>query len=143
MDFRNKTIRRFAMLEIQGSELTADPLSDHNVLYCACRLIAAMDNDEQSAARYQFSDVVDILATFERLVIEHLEVSTERTIVIYSRTIFNFDVLTGQLDTAQTVKVEVFDISPDLDTNTDPVSLIEHLIGELATTVSVDWERQG
>lgn len=130
------------MLEIQGSELPADPLSDHNVLYCACRLITAMDNSEQSAARYQFSDGVDVLATFERLGIEHLEVSTERTIVIYQRTIFNFDVLTGHLDTAQTVEVEVFDISPDLNANTDPVSLIEQLIGELATTASVDWEQQ-
>ncbi|WP_336365246.1 hypothetical protein [Halalkalicoccus salilacus] len=102
-----------------------------------------MKNDEQALAHYQFSSTVDVLATFERLGIEHLEVSTERTIVIHRRTVFNFAVLTGQLDTAQTVKVEVFDISPDLDTNTDPVSLIEHLIGELATTASVDWERQG
>ena len=102
-----------------------------------------MTNDEQALARYQFSSTVDVLATFERLGIEHLEVSNKRTIVIYQRTIFDFDVLTGHLDTAQTVEVEVFDISPDLDTETDSVSLIEHLIGELASTASVDWERQG
>lgn len=40
--------------------------------------------------------------------------------------IFSFDVLTGQLDTALIVKVEVFDISPDFDAETDPVSLIEY-----------------
>ncbi|MFC7009779.1 hypothetical protein [Halalkalicoccus salilacus] len=102
-----------------------------------------MTNDEQALARYQFSDAVDVLATFERLGIDHLEVSNKRTIVIYQRTIFDFAVLTGHLDTAQTVEVEVFDISPDLDAETDSVSLIEHLIGELATTASVDWERQG
>ena len=101
-----------------------------------------MDSSEQSATRYQFSDAVDVLATFDRLGIEHLEVSTERTIVIYQRTIFNFAVLTGQLDTAQTVEVEVFDISPNLDASTDPDSLIEQLIGELATTASIDWEQQ-
>ena len=101
-----------------------------------------MKNDEQ-ALHYQFSSPVNVLATFEQLGIEHLEVSTERTIVIYRRTIFNFTVLTGQLDTAQTVKVEVFGISPDLDADTDPVSLIEHLIGGLTTAASIDWERQG
>ncbi|WP_336365000.1 hypothetical protein [Halalkalicoccus salilacus] len=101
-----------------------------------------MKNDEQALAHYQFSSTIDVLATLDQLGIEHLEVSTERTIVIYHRTIFNFAVLTGQLDTAQTVTVEVFDISPDLDADTDPVSLIEHLIGELATVASVDWERQ-
>ena len=102
-----------------------------------------MSNDDQATARYHFSSAVDVLAGFEHLGIEHLEVSTERTIVIYQRTIFNFAVLTGHLDTAQTVEVKVFDISPDLDADSDPVSLIEHLIGELATTASVDWERQG
>ena len=54
-----------------------------------------MKNDEQALAHYQFSSTVDVLATFEQLGIEHLEVSTERTIVIYQRTIFNFAVLTG------------------------------------------------
>ncbi|WP_336365060.1 hypothetical protein [Halalkalicoccus salilacus] len=102
-----------------------------------------MKNDEPVIAHYQFSSTVDVLATFERLGIEHLEVSTERTIVIYQRTIFTFAVLTGYLDTALTVEVEVVDISPDLDAETAPVSLIEHLIGELATVASVDWERQG
>lgn len=101
-----------------------------------------MSNDDQATARYQFSSAVDVLTGFEHFGIEHLKVSNKRTIVIYQRTIFNFDVLTGQLDTAQTVKVEVFDVSPDLDAETDPVSLIEQLIGELTTTASVDWERQ-
>ena len=102
-----------------------------------------MSNDDQATARYQFSSAVDVLAGFKHLGIEHLEVSNKRTIVIYQRTIFNFDVLTGHLDTARTVEVEVFDISPDLNAETDPVSLIEHLIGELASSASVDWERQG
>lgn len=75
-----------------------------------------MNNDDQVIVRYQFSSAVDLLATFERLRIEHLEVSNEQTIVIYQRAIFNFKVLSGHLDTDQTVKVEVFDISPDLDT---------------------------
>ena len=59
-----------------------------------------MKNDEQALAHYQFSSTIDILATLERLGIKHLEVSTERTIVIYQRTIFNFNVLAGHLDTA-------------------------------------------
>jgi hypothetical protein len=101
-----------------------------------------MSNDDQATARYQFSSAVDVLATFEQFGIEHLEVSTERTIVIYQRTIFNCDVLHGQLDAAQPVEVEVFDISPDLNANTDPVSLIEHLIDEVITATGVDFERQ-
>jgi hypothetical protein len=102
-----------------------------------------MKNDDQALTHSQLSSTVDVPATFERLGIEHLEVSAKRTIVIYRQTIFNFVVLTGQLDTAQTVAVGVFDISPDLDADTDPVSLIEHLIGGLATAASIDWERQG
>ena len=100
-----------------------------------------MSTDDQATARYHFSSAVDILAAFEHLGIEHLEVSNKRTIVIYQRTIFNFDVLSGHLDTAQTVGVEVFDISPDLDADTDPISLIKHLIDTLATSANVDWDR--
>ena len=101
-----------------------------------------MDSEEHSTARYQFSDTVDVLATFDRLSMEHLEVSAERTIVIYSRTVFDFEVDNGRLEDARTVTVEVFDISPDLDAATDSVPLIETLVEELATTASVDWERQ-
>lgn len=85
---------------------------------------------------------VDVLAAFDRAGIEHLEVSAERTIVIYSRTIFDFEVDNGRLKDTQTVTVEVFDLSPDLDATTDSVPLTETLTEELATTASVDWERQ-
>ena len=81
-----------------------------------------MSNNKQAAARYQFSSAVDLFVVLERLGIEHVEVSNERTIVIYQRTIFNVDVLTSHLKTAQTIEVEVFDISPDLDVDTDPLS---------------------
>lgn len=101
-----------------------------------------MSEKEQPTVRYQFSDTVDVLAAFDRMGIEHLEVSAGRTIVIYSRTIFDFEVGNGRLEDAQTVTVEVFDISPDLDMATDSVPLIETLVEELATTASVDWERQ-
>lgn len=46
------------------------------------------------------------------------------------------------LDTAQTIKVVVFEISPGLDTTIDSIALTEHLIDELATSVSVDREQQ-
>lgn len=101
-----------------------------------------MDTGKQKVVRFQFSAAIDVLTAFEQCGIEHLEVSNERTIVIYQRTIFNFDVLHGQLNAAQTVAVEVFDISPDLDANTDPVSLIDHLIDEVITATGVDCERQ-
>ena len=102
-----------------------------------------MSTDDQVIARYHFSSTIDVLAAFEHLRIEHLEVSNKRTIVIYQRTIFNFNVLSGHLDTAQTVEVEVFDISSDLDANTDSISLIKHLIDTLTTSANVDWDRQG
>ncbi|ADJ16931.1 hypothetical protein [Halalkalicoccus jeotgali] len=101
-----------------------------------------MNKKEQPAVYYQLSDTVDVLAAFDRAGIEHLEVSAERTIVIYSRTIFDFEIDSGRLEDAQTVTVEVFDISPDLDADTDSVPLIETLVEELATTASVDWERR-
>ena len=59
-----------------------------------------MSTDDRATARYHFSSAVDVLAAFEHLGIEHVEVSNKRTIVIYQRTIFNFDVLSGHLDTA-------------------------------------------
>lgn len=99
-----------------------------------------MSEKEQPAVRYQFSETADVLAAFDRVGIEHLEVSEDRTIVIYSRTIFDFEVDDGRLENARTVTVEVFDLSPDLDADTDSVPLIETLVDELATTASVDWE---
>ncbi|KYH23810.1 hypothetical protein HAPAU_38890 [Halalkalicoccus paucihalophilus] len=71
--------------------------------------------------------------------IEHLEVSNERTIVIYSRTIFNVTAPTARLNDVQTVSIEVFDISPDVVADTDPVSLIDRLIEETATVISSEW----
>ncbi len=44
----------------------------------------------------------------------------------------------GRLDETQTAAVEIFEISPDLDPATDPVSLIERLIEETAITVGID-----
>lgn len=101
-----------------------------------------MSENEQPTVRYQFSDPVDVLTAFDRAGIEHLEVSAERTIVIYSRTIFDFEVDDGQLENARKATVEVFDISPGLDATTDSVSLIETLVDELPTIASVDRERR-
>lgn len=100
-----------------------------------------MRNDDQEPVRYQFSSPVDVLARFDHLGIEHVEISNERTIVIYQRTIFDFVALVGHLDSAQAVEVKVFDISPDLNADTDLVPLIERLIHTLATNADVDWER--
>lgn len=104
-----------------------------------------MNDDERPVVQYQFGASIDLLIAFESAAIEHLEVSNERTIVIYSRTIFNFEVLEDDLENARLVAVRVFDVSPDRSTGTepdlDPVSLSDRLIDELATTVGVDWER--
>ncbi|WP_122088752.1 hypothetical protein [Halalkalicoccus subterraneus] len=100
-----------------------------------------MNSDERPAVRYRFAEPVDLLTAFEKAGIEHLEVSNERTIVIYNRTIFNVTAPTGRLNDVQTVSIEVFDISPDVDADTDPVSLIDRLIEETATVISSDWER--
>lgn len=73
---------------------------------------------------------------------KNLLIVLKRTIVIYSRTIFNVTVPDGRLDDTQTVNVEIFDISPDLGADTDSVSLIERLITETAATTSIDWKQQ-
>lgn len=72
-----------------------------------------MNDDEWSAVQYQFDESVDLLKAFEQAAIEHLEVSNQRTIVIYSHTIFDLEVDTGSLADAQSVSVEVFDVSSD------------------------------
>jgi hypothetical protein len=46
----------------------------------------------------------------------------------------------GRLDETRTAAVEIFEVSPDLDLATDPVSLVERLIEETATTVGINWE---
>lgn len=73
---------------------------------------------------------------------KNLLIVLKRTIVIYSRTIFNVTVPDGRLDDTQNVNVEIFDISPDLGADTDSVSLIERLITETAATTSIDWKQQ-
>lgn len=102
-----------------------------------------MSEKEQPAVRYQFSDTVNVLAAFDRAGIEHLEVSNERTIVIYSRTIFDFEVDDGSLADVPFITVDVFDVSPDRTAtgDPDPVALTESVINELAVTIRVDWER--
>jgi hypothetical protein len=58
--------------------------------------------------------------------VKNLLIVLKRTIVIYSRTIFNVTVPDGRLDDTQTVNVEIFDISPDLGADTDSVS-VDHI----------------
>lgn len=100
-----------------------------------------MSDDERAAVHYRFSAFVDLFEAFERAGIEHLEVSNERTIVIYNRTIYNLKIAEETLDSAHIVEVDVFDVSPDLNNDTDLIPLIEHLIDALATTVGVSWNR--
>lgn len=99
-----------------------------------------MDTDEQPLAEYRFADPVDVLTALDMLEIEHLEVSDERTIVIYDRTIVNVEVADRRLHDTRMVYVNVFDIGPHGDTAGDPVALIESLIDEIATAVAVDWD---
>lgn len=103
-----------------------------------------MNDEGWSAVRYRFSEPVDLFTALEQARIEHLEVSDERTIVIYSRTIFDLEVDDGSLAEAQLVTVDVFDVASDRSATTDPdpVALTESLIDELAVTVPVDWERR-
>lgn len=103
-----------------------------------------MNDEEWSSVNYQFDESVDLLTAFERAGIEHLEVSDERTIVIYSHTIFDLEVDDGSLAETQLITVDVFDVSSKHSTtdDPDPVTLTESLIDELAATVRVDWERR-
>lgn len=98
-----------------------------------------MTTNKQPSAEYQFGSPVDVLTILDTLGIEHLEVSDERTIIIYDRTIVNVEVVNGRLHDAQTVVVDVFDLGPHGDAGGDPVALIESLIEEIATTAEVDW----
>lgn len=107
-------------------------------------MFTIVTNEEWSAVQYRFQESADLLAAFEQARIEHLEVSDERTIVIYSRTIFDLEVDDGNLADARLVTVDVFDVSPDHSATDDPdsVALTEPLIEELAVTIGVDWERR-
>jgi hypothetical protein len=96
-----------------------------------------MESAESPSARYRFEASVEILAALDTCGIEHLEVSDERTIVIYSRTILNLEVDDGQLDDARTISIEIFDPSPP--TSADPETFIESFVAELATTTRVAW----
>ncbi|KYH23805.1 hypothetical protein HAPAU_38840 [Halalkalicoccus paucihalophilus] len=103
-----------------------------------------MNDEEWSPVQYRFTELVDLLVAFEQAGIEHLEVSDERTIVIYSHTIFDLEVDDGSLAETQLITVDVFDVSSKHATtdDPDPVTLTEPLIDELAATVRVDWERR-
>lgn len=103
-----------------------------------------MIDEEWPAVRYRFPEPVDLFTAFEQAGIEHLEVSNERTIVIYSRTIFDLEIDDGSLADAQSVTVDIFDVASDRSAtdDPDPVALAESLIAEIAVTVRVDWERR-
>lgn len=100
-----------------------------------------MNTDEEPPSRYQFDQPIDILTMLDTLGIEHLEVSDERTIIIYDRAIIDIEVADGRLQTAQAVIVDVFEPSPDMDADADPLPLIESLIEEIATNTESDWDR--
>lgn len=103
-----------------------------------------MGSGKWPAITYQSDGSTDLFTAFEQAGIEHLEISDERTIVIYSRTIFDLEVNDGSLADAQLVTVEIFDAAPDRTAtgDPDPVALTESLIDELAVTVGIDWERR-
>jgi hypothetical protein len=99
-----------------------------------------MGSNESSPVRYRFETLIDVLTTLDTQEIEHLEVSDERTIVIYNRSILNLEVVDGQLDDAQTILVEIFDPSPAA--STDYLRFVETFVEELTTASDVDWERR-
>ncbi len=99
-----------------------------------------MGADEQPTGDYRFDDPIDVLTTLDSLGIEHLEVSNERTIIIYDRTIINCEVIDGQLHDTRTVSVEVFDLPPNPNAG-EARLLIKRLIETLATTAAVDWDQ--
>lgn len=96
--------------------------------------------DDQPEEQVRFTEPVDVLAALDARGIEHLEVSDERTIIIYTRTIINFEVSDGQLDDARTVAVDVFEFASGMSAGTDPVPLIEELIETIATVADTDWD---
>ena len=99
-----------------------------------------MESDESSPVRYRFETPVGILTTLDTQEVEHLEVSDDRTIVIYNRSILNLEVADGQLNDARTILVEIFDPSPAA--NADQIGFIETFVEELTTAAAVDWERR-
>lgn len=102
-----------------------------------------MATDAELPSRYRFDQSIDVLTTLDTLGIEHLEVSNERTIIIYDRTIIDCEVADGQLHDARTVAVDVFELPPDMNADADRLALIESLIEEIATTAMTesDWDR--
>ena len=99
-----------------------------------------MGSDESPPVQYRFETPIDVLTTLDTQGIEHLEVSDERTIVIYTRSILNLEVADDQLDDAQTILVEIFDPSPAA--RADQLGFIETFLEELATAADVGWERR-
>lgn len=97
-----------------------------------------MTTDGKLPFKYQFDQPIDVLTAFDTLEIEHLEVSNERTIVIYNRTIFDIEVANGRLDNTRTLIVDVFELPPDMDAVGDPLPLVEGLIEEIATITVED-----
>jgi hypothetical protein len=99
-----------------------------------------MEREEGNSGMYRLDEPLDLLATLDQAGIEHVEVSAERTIIIYNRTIFNCEVDEGRLHEAQRILLEVFDQSPDLPSSTDSSELVENLVNEIGTTAGVHWE---
>lgn len=102
-----------------------------------------MTTDGEPPSRYRFDHPIDVLTTLDTLEIEHLEVSDERTIIIYDRTIIDCEVADGQLHDVRTIAVDMFELPPNMSADADRLALIESLIEEIATTATPesDWDR--
>lgn len=99
-----------------------------------------MDTDEEPPSKYQFNQPIDILTTLDTVGIEHLEVSNERTIIIYDRAIIDVEVTDGRLHTAWAIIVDVFEPPPDMNASADSLALVESLIEEITTTAASDLD---
>lgn len=93
--------------------------------------------DEQPVKRYQFTSNIDLCAAFSALEIEYLTVTESRAITIYIQSIFNIEVVEGDLENARILDVEALDHSLRVGSD-NPNDLIEMMVAQISDCVGVD-----
>ena len=101
-----------------------------------------MSEPADVAAEYTFGDTVNILAVFEAVTIEYLDVDAKRLIAIYTGAVIQIEAVEGSLTRTTAIKCAVYDTPPNM--NEDPEtasSLLDQLLDRVASALETDYER--
>lgn len=96
-----------------------------------------MLSDDPPSRHYELDDVADLEWALDERGIEHLDVNTSRTFVLYREAILNLIVTDGVLSAARAVTIECWEVSPRA-TDPGPEAVLAALCDEVVAASDTD-----